>query len=46
MATMIFGLLKTDYETLSQVPAGQGPPPPMLYDGVCPPLEQKVGIGI
>jgi transposase len=32
MATMIFALLKTDYETLSQVPSGQEPPPPMLYD--------------
>ncbi len=32
MATMIFALLKTDDETLSQVPPGQEPPPPMLYD--------------
>lgn len=32
MATMIFALLKTDYETVSQVPTGQEPPPPMLYD--------------
>jgi transposase len=32
MATMIFALLKTDHETLSQVPPGQEPPPPMLYD--------------
>jgi len=32
MATMIFALLKTDDETLSQVPSGQEPPPPMLYD--------------
>jgi transposase len=32
MATMIFALLRTDQETLSQVPAGQEPPPPMLYD--------------
>jgi len=32
MATMIFALLKTDDETLSQVPAGETPPPPMLYD--------------
>ncbi len=32
MATMIFALLKTDHETLSQVPAGEAPPPPMLYD--------------
>jgi transposase len=32
VATMIFALLKTDYETLSQVPSGQEPPPPMLYD--------------
>ena len=32
MASMIFALLKTDYETLSQVPPGEVPPPPMLYD--------------
>jgi transposase len=32
MATMIFALLKTDYETLSQVAPGETPPPPMLYD--------------
>lgn len=32
MAVMIFALLKTDQELLSQVPAGQDPPPPMLYD--------------
>ncbi len=32
MASMIFALLKTDYETLSQLPSGQEPPPPMLYD--------------
>jgi hypothetical protein len=32
MATMIFALLKTDYETLSQVAPGEPPPPPMLYD--------------
>lgn len=32
MASMIFALLKTDQELLSQVPAGQEPPPPMLYD--------------
>jgi len=32
MASMIFALLKTDYETLSQLPAGQELPPPMLYD--------------
>lgn len=32
MASMIFALLKTDQETLSQVPPGQEPPPPMLYD--------------
>jgi hypothetical protein len=31
MATLIFALLKTDDETLSQVPAGEAPPPPMLY---------------
>lgn len=29
---MIYALLKTDQETLSQVPSGQEPPPPMLYD--------------
>jgi hypothetical protein len=29
---MIFALLKTDQETLSKVPPGQKPPPPMLYD--------------
>lgn len=32
MASMIFALLKTDQELLSQVPPGQEPPPPMLYD--------------
>ncbi|GHO60655.1 hypothetical protein KSB_91300 [Ktedonobacter robiniae] len=32
MATMIFALLKTDYEALSQVPPGEAPPLPMLYD--------------
>ena len=32
MAAMIFALLKTDQELLSQVPAGQEAPPPMLYD--------------
>jgi hypothetical protein len=32
MASMIFALLKTDQETLSQVPPGHEPPPPMLYD--------------
>ena len=32
MASMIFALLKTDQETLSKVPPGQEPPPPMLYD--------------
>lgn len=32
MASMIFALLKTDQETLSQVPPGQEPPPPLLYD--------------
>jgi hypothetical protein len=32
MASMIFALLKTDQELLSQVPSGQEPPPPMLYD--------------
>jgi hypothetical protein len=32
MASMIFALLKTDQETLSQVPPGEPPPPPMLYD--------------
>ncbi len=32
MASMIFALLKTDQELLSQVPPGQKPPPPMLYD--------------
>jgi transposase len=32
MASMIYALLKTDQETISQVPAGQEPPPPMLYD--------------
>jgi len=32
MASMIFALLKTDYETVSQLPAGQELPPPMLYD--------------
>jgi len=34
MASMIFALLKTDQELLSQVPFGQEPPPPMLYDPV------------
>ena len=32
MASMIYALLKTDQETLSQVPPGASPPPPMLYD--------------
>jgi transposase len=32
MASMIFALLTTDQETLSKVPPGQEPPPPMLYD--------------
>ncbi len=32
MAAMIFALLKTDQELLSQIPEGQEPPPPMLYD--------------
>ncbi len=32
ITTMIFALLKTDQELLSQVPAGEVPPPPMLYD--------------
>ena len=32
MASMIFALLKTDQETLSKVPPGQEPPPPMLYN--------------
>ncbi len=32
MASMVFALLKTDQETLSQVPPGEVPPPPMLYD--------------
>ena len=32
MASMIFALLKTDQETLSKVPPGEAPPPPMLYD--------------
>ncbi len=29
---MIYALLKTDQEKLSQVPPGETPPPPMLYD--------------
>jgi hypothetical protein len=32
MVSMIFALLKTDQETLSKVPPGQEPPPPMLSD--------------
>jgi hypothetical protein len=32
MTSMIFALLKTDQELLSQIPEGQEPPPPMLYD--------------
>lgn len=32
MISMIFALLKTDQELLNQVPVGQEPPPPMLYD--------------
>jgi transposase len=32
ITTMIYALLKTDQETLSQVPPGEVPPPPMLYD--------------
>jgi hypothetical protein len=32
IASMIYALLKTDQETMSQVPPGEVPPPPMLYD--------------
>ena len=32
MTSMIYALLKTDQETLSRVPPGEVPPPPMLYD--------------
>jgi transposase len=32
MVSMIFALLKTDQETLSKVPPGEDPAPPMLYD--------------
>jgi len=32
MASMMYALLKTDQETLSQVSPGETPPPPMLYD--------------
>ena len=32
MVSMIFALLKTDQEMTSQVPLGEEPPPPMLYD--------------
>lgn len=32
MTSMIYALLKTDQETLSRVPSGEEPPPPMLYD--------------
>jgi transposase len=32
MASMIYALLKTDQETLSLVPPGQEPPPPIQYD--------------
>jgi hypothetical protein len=32
IASMIFAMLKTDQETLSKVPPGQEPPPPLLYD--------------
>jgi len=32
MASMIYALLKTDQETLSHVPHGELPPPPLLYD--------------
>ena len=32
MASMMYALLKTDQETLSQVSPGEIPPPPMLYD--------------
>jgi transposase len=32
MASMIYALLKTDQEKLSQVSPGETPPPPMLYD--------------
>jgi hypothetical protein len=32
MASMIYALLKTDQETLNQVPPGETPPAPMLYD--------------
>jgi hypothetical protein len=32
MTSMIYALLKTDQETMSRVPPGEVPPPPMLYD--------------
>ena len=32
MASMIFALLKTDQDTVSKVPPGEVPAPPMLYD--------------
>ena len=32
MTSMMYALLKTDQETLGQVPPGELPPPPMLYD--------------
>jgi len=32
MASMIYALLKTDQETMSQIPLEEDPPPPMLYD--------------
>ena len=32
MTSMIYALLKTDQETLSLVPPGEIPPPPMFYD--------------
>jgi Transposase IS116/IS110/IS902 family len=38
MDEMIYALLKQDVEILSQVPSGQEPPPPILYD---PEIHQR-----
>jgi hypothetical protein len=32
LSEMVYALLKQDAEILSQIPQGQEPPPPILYD--------------
>lgn len=41
MTSMIFALLKTDQELLSQLPFGQELPSPLLYD--CSMTQQSIG---